>query len=45
MCGRIYIGAAIFGKCNLPQDLTQPVGRVGGGQENILRGDGGPAGF
>lgn len=45
MWGRIYIGAAVFGKCHLPQALTQSVVGVGGSQKNILRRDGIPAGF
>lgn len=45
MWDRIYVGAAIFGKCNLPQHLTQHVVRVGGGQKNILRDGGVPARF
>lgn len=40
---RMYIGAAIFGKRNLPQDLT--VVKLGGGQKTIPRGDGVPAEF
>lgn len=39
----MYIGAAIFGKRNLPQDLT--VVKLGGGQKTIPRGDGVPAEF
>lgn len=36
MWDRIYVGADIFGKCNLPQDLTQPVVRVGGDQKTFI---------
>lgn len=34
--GRIYISAVIFGKCHLPQDLTQPMVRVQGSQKTFL---------
>lgn len=46
MWHRICVGAAIFGKCNLPQDLTQPVVRVGGDQKKFFcKGDCVPAEF